>query len=567
LIGDGKHADGDAKEQALTTRSKQLVLLLWLCFLARGCFYSALLPIWEGYDEPSHFAFIQHVTVHRDLPVATTPVSREVQESLHSLPLSWEQRLHALAPPIYTQDSYWQLSAADRRALQEQTRAIPPAWGAQLGTGPALYEAQQAPLYYWMMSVPLRWAWAWPLAGRVMLIRMLSVLLASLVIPIAYAAARSFFASDGLALGTAAVITCMPELMIDISRAGNDSLAIVVYSLLTLLLLLAVQPGRSNLFVAAGAVLGVGLLSKAYFLPAVPAFVLVAVYSFWRLPVERRRILLNSAVGMVLALLISFGWYWRNRVLTGTWSGEQDDAIAAHASLPHLATAIRHVNWAGGVTSVLVSHVWFGGWSFLKLPKLIYVVFALGMAAALFGLVKVVRKPEFRSARLIVLLALYALFWAGLLYDVVVVYMARGVSASCGWYMYAVIVPEILLVTYGLLAIAPRRWGWAVLPTMATMFAAIDIYGVHALLVPYYSGLIAHVPGSDMVHPARLAQLVSAGPHLLLDRLAANKPDSLTPEVFALLFVAYYLATAATVAVSYAAARATLADAEFPSQR
>ncbi len=180
----------------MTTRSKQLVLLLWLCFLARGCFYSALLPIWEGYDEPSHFAFIQYVTVFRDLPVATTPVSREVQESLHSLPLSWEQRLHVLTPPIYTQDSYWQLSAADRRALQEQTRAIPPAWGAQLGTGPALYEAQQAPLYYWMMSVPLRWAWTWPLAGRVMLIRMLSVLLASLVIPIAYAAARSFFASE-----------------------------------------------------------------------------------------------------------------------------------------------------------------------------------------------------------------------------------------------------------------------------------------------------------------------------------------------------------------------------------
>lgn len=215
---------------------------------------------------------------------------------------------------------------------------------------------------------------------------------------------------------------------------------------------------------------------------------------------------------------------------------------------------------------MLVSHVWFGGWSFLKLPKLIYVVFALGMAAALFGLVKAVRKHGLRSARLVVLLALYALFWAGLLYDVLVVYMARGVSASCGWYMYAVIIPEILLVTYGLLAIAPKRWCWTVLPGMATIFAAIDIYGVHALLAPYYSGLIVHTAGSDVIRPVRLAQLVNAGPHVLLDRLAANKPAFLTPEVCALLFVAYYLATAAPVAVSYAATRAPLADAEFPSE-
>jgi hypothetical protein len=76
-----------------------------------------------------------------------------------------------------------------------------------------------------------------------------------------------------------------------------------------------------------------------------------------------------------------------------------------------------------------------------------------------------------------------------------VVYMARGVSASCGWYMYAVIIPEILLVTYGLLALAPKRWCWIVLPGMATIFAAIDIYGVHALLAPYYSGLIVHTAG------------------------------------------------------------------------
>ena len=91
------------------SRANKLLIVLWLCFVVRGCFYCALLPLWEGYDEPSHFAFIQYVIGHRALPVVTTPVSREVQASLNLLPLSWQQRLHVLPPPIYTEDSYWQL--------------------------------------------------------------------------------------------------------------------------------------------------------------------------------------------------------------------------------------------------------------------------------------------------------------------------------------------------------------------------------------------------------------------------------------------------------------------------
>jgi 4-amino-4-deoxy-L-arabinose transferase-like glycosyltransferase len=560
------HNVGQAYEAAaerVWMRVNKLLVLLWLCFIARGSFYSALLPIWEGYDEPSHFAFIQYVAAHKGLPVPVTPVSREVQESLQLVPLSWEQRLHALTPPIYTQDSYWQLPEASRRALVEQERALPPSWGTQAGTAPAMYEAQQAPLYYWMMAVPLSLASGWSLAARVLLVRILSVLLASLFVPIAYTAARRLFADDAQPLGIVAVIACMPELMIDISRVGNESLAIVVYSILTLLLLLAGERGRSKWFVAAGVALGVGLLTKAYFLFAVPAFLLVALYSIWRSGGERKPVVFNTAVGIGLAALISFGWYWRNHVVMGGWSGEQDAALASHITLRHLIIAAGHVNWIGGIASVLISHTWFGGWSFLKLPRLIYVVFALGMAAAFFGLVKTVLKCGLKSGSLVVLLSLYGSFWIGLLCGVLVLYIARGVSASCGWYMYAVIVPEMLLVTWALYSVVPKRWRWIVLPGMAAAFAAIDVYGVLALLLPYYTGIISHLPGSDIVRPAKVLQLLNAGPHLLLDRLMANKAAVLVPWVLGFLFVTYCVSTAVAVAVSYGVMRRDKANAGF----
>jgi hypothetical protein len=241
-------------------------------------------------------------------------------------------------------------------------------------------------------------------------------------------------------------------------------------------------------------------------------------------------------------------------MLNGAWSGEQTEAAAAHSNLLQLITTIRHVNWVGGVTSVLVSHVWFGGWSFLKLPKTVYILFALGMAVAAYGLAKFLILDRFHSRQQIVVVVLYAMFWLGLLYHVFLGFVAMGVSASCGWYLYAVVVPELLLVTCGLFVIVPKRWRNAVLPALTVAFAAIDLYGVHTLLAPYYTGLIAHLPGSDVVIPARLQQLAAAGPQLILTRLAVNKPALLGPGTIAVLFMAYYLATAVAVGVAFVSA-------------
>jgi len=55
------------------------VALIWLFFLIRGLFYVRAIPIWEGFDEWAHYAYLQSMA----LGVAPHgPVSREVQASL-----------------------------------------------------------------------------------------------------------------------------------------------------------------------------------------------------------------------------------------------------------------------------------------------------------------------------------------------------------------------------------------------------------------------------------------------------------------------------------------------------
>ena len=77
------------------------LVLIWACFLVRGIFYSSFLPVWEGYDEFSHFAYVQQLVFPGTLPVINqTPVSKEVEESVRLVPLAWTCALTVGSPCV-----------------------------------------------------------------------------------------------------------------------------------------------------------------------------------------------------------------------------------------------------------------------------------------------------------------------------------------------------------------------------------------------------------------------------------------------------------------------------------
>ena len=71
-----------------------------------------------------------------------------------------------------------------------------------------------------------------------------------------------------------------------------------------------------------------------------------------------------------------------------------------------------------------------------------------------------------------------------------VIFLNQGISASAGWYLYAAVGAEVVLLAWGLEAFLSAR---IVFPALAVAFAALDLYGTHALLMPYYAGLTSHV--------------------------------------------------------------------------
>jgi hypothetical protein len=112
-------------------------------------------------------------------------------------------------------------------------------------------------------------------------------------------------------------------------------------------------------------------------------------------------------------------------------------------------------------------------------------------------------------------------------------------------------VAEVLLAIFGLQGIVAARFRKYVPGLIAAAFLCIDLLGVHTLLIPYYAGFIAHVPGTDTIHAAGLRRLWELPKSLVLQRLTVNRPGVLGPEGILLLWVLYLLASAVPILVCY----------------
>ena len=515
---------------------------IWVCFLARAVFYCAAIPLWEGYDEWSHFAVVQRMAFRGELLVSRdAPVARDVAASLELAPVPWECR--TLPEPSITRDGFWRLPASERAQRESRFREIPADAAVQDAPGGLkAYEGLQGPLYGWLMAPLLLAAKGAHLSTQVLLLRWFGVMLVSLVIPLAFAIARAIFESDAIALGCAAVVAVMPEFLIDTARVGNDGVAVVLFTLLIWMALGTLREGLPRRrAIALGVVLGLGLLAKAYFLAAVPG---VAVLLAWKC--RRARALIVPAV----AFAIAGWWYVRNFISTGSPTGMWESVLLQPGGAGSQIAAIGRIPWFTAIDSIMLSHLYLGGWSSLTVRSWMYHLLYLVIAVAAVGLVRRAAEPAIRMAVLF-----FLSFWLGQLYHVIPMFLVWHIPTSLGCYLYAVVAAEVALCVAGLHSLAPRALRHFAAPAGVVLFALLDLYTIHMVAIPYYTGMIAHRPGGalEAFYPAR-APLGE-----ILPRLSMFQSPLISPPLLGALWIAYVAATIALVAISVAAARRKIA--------
>jgi 4-amino-4-deoxy-L-arabinose transferase-like glycosyltransferase len=517
--------------------ARRWVFAIWLCFVARGFFFCAALPLWEGLDEWSHFGVVQRMVFRGEALVdRDSPLPRDTTESLKLVPLPWELRNYAA--PSLPHDDFWRLSPEERARREEAFRAIRPEWAREDGAPHRTYEGLQGPLSGWVMAPVLFAARRAHLATQVLLLRWFAVLIASVVIPLSFLTCRRVFGETPIALGCAAVIAAMPGLLVDVAHVSNEAVAVALF---TAAIWVSVEVAEAGLTrgraLELGALLGLGLIAKAYFLTALPP---VGALVLWRARRDRRAWLVPA-----VAALVAGWWYVRNQLVTGAVTGMYESARLGHSSLADQLRQIPKIHWGVVADSILFSHLWMGSWSTLTVRSWMYHLLYLLIALAAAGLALEARRRGSalrRHAAGWALLGGYcASFWLGQFYHVIPLFMVWGIATTLGPYLYAIITAEAALCAAGLRAIAGRyAVSFGVL-----VFAALDVYSMFFVSLPYYAGLTAHRPNGF------LATFHLAGVRLgdVVARLHAFKPEWLCETALAGLAVGSVAATLALVGI------------------
>jgi 4-amino-4-deoxy-L-arabinose transferase-like glycosyltransferase len=481
------------------TRARIAVAAIWLAFVLRGAYYCVQMPLWEGLDEWAHFAAVEWFAEHGHMPARTDLVSDAVVRSLELAPLPWSN--NGWVAGAVNHDDFWRLPPEERARRRGDLARLTAWYRRPAELPPSIqrqYEGQQPPLYFAVMALPYRATRGWPLERQALLLRLLSVLLASAAIPLAWSMARRVAAARGAALAAAAFVAAMPAVAIFMAHVGNDALA---FPLMTLALWAVVRPHPR--WILAGAALGAALLAKGYALVLIPVFLLCAL---------RERRMLGA---LAIAGLFAGWWYAGTLAATGTLAGDQM-AVASRSGAGAKLAAIPHVNWLRVADSGAVTHIWIGGWSFLQVRSWMYRVWEALALAAMAGLALLGRRADLRLVAAQMLFVLATCFFS------LNAFVATGTSAGVGWYALSMAAVEAILLASGLTGLLGARRARAAMVGCVVLAVAFDVYTVLFVLAPYYSGLTRHRANGSLeaYHWSGLPPLPAIWPLYLLANAA-----------------------------------------------
>jgi hypothetical protein len=521
---------------------RSVLILIWLAFITRGFFYAAIIPIWEGLDEWAHFAYVHHLLMFGTVPGPDTRVSEEISQSLQLAPIAYSLTL--MPAPSVTHDVYWNLPVEERARRKAEFDALSP--GGQTKAGrEVVYEGKQPPLYYLICAPVLKFAEGTSLATRAFAVRLFTVFLASLLVPLTFSIARRVLGESELAVMASILVAAMPVLSMTGARIANDALAIVLFAILAWALLRPTPwDGRGSLII--GITLGAGFLTKAYFIGCVPVLMVAGGAAIWNAPSGKRSrvagfVLLSAFAGLAIS-----GW-WYLRILGAPGPVWADVSPANSVGFGEMLGYGARMPWWRAVTGSLDMHFWFVGWSFLFVRSWIYLVLRwLFLLLLLGGFLSAFRNRSGLS----ILWGLYAGFWGAMAYHMFVTFMNQGIPSTTGHYLYAVVACESVILCSGVHQWLPSRWQRQVMASLIGAFLLVEVYATHFVLIPYYAGLIQHRPDTTL-QAFYVSQGVELGWTELLLRVAAFKPEFLTPYVFVVIWVAFLGASAGLFALAY----------------
>jgi hypothetical protein len=449
--------------------------------LANAVLYSNLQPLWEGFDEPFHYAFVEHVSTRGALPeFGAAHLALDVEESLRLAPASAPVR--ANLPYVMTYSEYFALSDAERQARRARLWRIPVEWREQVLAGANMnYEAQQAPLAYLVLA-PLDMLWARePLPMRVLRLRLFCAVSAVLLtFAAALALARRLEMDRAATSLMLLLLMCAQMFYASTAHVANDWLSVGLSAWLFVALACYLRAPTLRTAMWLGAIAGLGVLTKVYFL----AWAAAATLAVLAAVVQRRASIRQAAAFAFAAFALAAPWFARNLHVYGSFSVMQQtmrgvttgDILRAAIALP----------WGETIAAQLRSALWTGNSSFTTFSRstlnLILVLLAIALAAWLLSL------PRARRGAIESWTALaVGVFCLALAYACAVFHVHRmDLPHLMPWHTVAAFLPLACLAASGLRR--TRVWGKFAAAALILGFVYLNVATYALKLIPQYAG-------------------------------------------------------------------------------
>ena len=414
-----------------------ILVAIVVAYCVLGILYAVYTPPWQSPDEPAHYNYVRYLAAHHRLPVL------QAGDYPHDY---LEKIVRAKFPPEMTID-------------------------------PIRYEFWQPPLYY-LLAVPIYLLFG----GALIPLRLFSVTCGAGLLIVAYGIVRQVFPrNEALALGTVALIAFVPQHLAMTAAVNNDALAELILAGVMWGLVRWVaseeQEGEPRILVAAGVLMGLGLLTKTSTVVSVPLALVALV-------LRRKRANVSSVARLLLpAMLLVLPWLVRNAAVYG---GLDVLAWGRHGAV--VADQPRTAEWVGlygagnvlrwGLTTTFQSFWAQFGWMAVPIDVRIYRALALfcGLAGVGFVLhvMRVWRERRLRldegTQRAASLLVLWLLL-TGASY---LWYNATFVQHQ-GRYLFPALVPTAVFFALG--------WREALRPENARWLAVALLVGCAAAIV------------------------------------------------------------------------------------
>jgi hypothetical protein len=437
--------------------------------------YSAVIPPWQGPDEPKHYEYIRLLYENRRLvsQVDTSlPLQREIIASMREY-------------------DFWRFGYSQvPEAAADSFRSM---WW------PADTELDRPPLYCILGAAFYSLVAHQPIVTQLYILRLVSVLLGVLTVLVAFLTIRELFPDDKLlSAGVLAFIVFLPMFTHITSSILNDSLASLVASAIIYLLIVSLKRGFSSWrILGLVLLLLMSLVTKRTTLFTIPLALLAVGIALSK---TRRRF--NwKAVGIITSVFLVvgglIGWLWRSKPEQMRWIIDNYYAdssfsgyISALLSTDYFSPQFRASLWLS--LQGVFRKFWGGfGWLAVYPDQAWYQIIGLVHLIALVGLIIYVVRimngarclASWQKQGLLILLAglggnLALLMGKGAIVD----YWSR----AQGRYLFPAIIPIAVLFTLGVREVIPVRYHRAWLVAYIAGFILYDSIVLMRYIIPYF---------------------------------------------------------------------------------